>query len=452
MRHTDNPFNLILPTSATIRHIAKREGLGELTQLEWDFLWDLLAKAGGAQVAEFDEDKASFDAGLFAMLEAEAFMQRNPGANRDAVSTRFSEDYQEMQHQLYYLLTELDLNEIPGYNHAAKAIQVIRFIRRAQVLWVTFILDLIVVGALFTMIDDAVKEVNSLSGSDLGLFQQFVDPLSAEPDEDAKLLAIQLQLGGMNLQEVIRIARHLDTLSEFQRGHSKLMPDPNGEDVSLRDIRDLSELGRATQQDLSLPARLRMKRAVQGEINVRDPQTRRNKKQLLYVVADGTASMMWYRAAAASRAVGVVVNRLQAVIDGDAEVYVRFFDTDLREKEYHAHDAKSARELMQIISDPAQYCGDGTVFSSTLHSATGRVEALMKLGHLKEPELVLVTDGHAHIPDVSVLGGVKMHVVQVGVKEVTALSELARKSGGVSVYMGSAATVREEEDDDWWDD
>ena len=52
MRYTDDPSNLILPTSATIKHIAKREGLGELTELEWDFLWDLLAKTGGAQVAK----------------------------------------------------------------------------------------------------------------------------------------------------------------------------------------------------------------------------------------------------------------------------------------------------------------------------------------------------------------------------------------------------------------
>lgn len=441
MRYTDDPSNLILPTSATIKHIAKREGLGELTDLEWDFVWDLLAKTGGAQVAEFDEDKARSDAGLHAMLEAEAFMQRHPSADRYEVSAKFSNDYHGMQHQLHHLLVELDLNEIPGYNHAAKAIRVIKLVRRGQVLWVMWVVEFIFAGTLFTMIDNAVREVRTLTDSDLALLKQLVDPLGEEPELDAEFLGIQLQLGGMNIQEVLRIARHLDTLSELQRGRSKLTSDPNGEDMKLRDIRDLSELGRVTQQDLTLPRRLRMKRAVEGELNVRDPHTRHNKKQLLYIVVDGTASMMFDGATSASRAAGVVMNRLQAVIDGDAEVFVRFFDWNLRKDEYHAKDTKSARELMQVISDPSQYAGGNTVFTSTLDAASLRVQALMRLGHLKEPELVFVTDGAASIPEVSVLRGVKMHVVQVGSEEVTALSDLARESGGISVYTGLCESV-----------
>lgn len=434
MRHTDDPPNLILPTKATIKHIAEREGLGELSELEWHFLWDLLAKTGGAQVAEFDEDKATFDAGLYAVLEAEAFMQRHPDADRHAVSAKFSDKHQDLQRQLYHLLVALDLNKIPGYNHAAKAVRVIKLVRRAQILWVMLLVSFDHMGTLFKVIDDAIQEVNALCDADLELLKQFVDPLSDEPNEDAKFLGMQLQLAGMDLPEVLRIARHLDTLSELQRGRSKLRSDPNGEDMKYRGIRDLSELGRVTQQDLTLPSRLRIKRAVEGELNVRDPHTRRNKKQLLYLVIDGTASMLRNGATPASRAAGVVMNRLQAVIDGDAEVYVRFFDRDLRKNEYHANDTKSARELMQIVCDPNQYNGGNTVFTSTLDTASSRVQSLIALGRLKEPELVFVTDGNALIPQVSVLQGVKMHVVQVGAVEVTALSDLARESGGISVY------------------
>lgn len=441
MRYTNDPPNLILPTEATIEHIAKREGLGELTELEWDFVWDLLAKTGGAQVAEFDEDKAIFDAELHAMLEAEAFMRRHPGIDFEHVSEKFTEDYHNMQHQLYHVLVELDLNEIPGYNHAAKAIRVIELIRRTQVLWIVMILDVKVAASLFEMIDNAIEEVKALTDSDLALLRQFVGPLSEEPELDTEFLGIQLQLGGMDLQEVLRIARHLDTLSELQRGRSKLTPDPNGEEVKLRGIRDLSELGRASQQDLALPRRLRMKRAVEGELNVREPNTRRNKKQLLYLVVDGSGSMLHDGATSASRAAGVVINRLQAVIDGDAEVYLRFFDGDLREKEYHANNASSARELMRVVSDPAQYLGGWTMFAPTLNAASLRIQELLKLGNLKEPELMFVTDGNATIPDVSVLRGVKMHTVQVGTEEVTTLSELARQSGGISVYTGLSETV-----------
>lgn len=441
MRYTQDPPNLILPTPATIKHLAKREGLGELTELEEDFVWDLLAKTGGAQVAEFDEDKALLDAEVYGVLEAEAFVQRNPNVKRgyDPVE-RFKQNYHLMQHQLHHVLVELDLNDIPGYNHAAKAIRMIKLIRNAEVLWFFMLLDLYYVESLFELIDRAIQRVKTLTSGDLELLKQFIDPTSEEPELDAEFLGVQLQLNGMDLQEVLRIARHLDTLSELQRGRSKLTPDPNGEDVKLRSIRELSELGRVGQQDLALPRQLRNMRAAQGELNVRNPQTRHDKKQLLFMVVDGTGSMLGDGATSASRAAGVVVNRLQAVIDGDAELFIRFFDSTLREKEYHAKDAKSARDLIQIVSDPAQYTAGLTQFEPTLRAASVRIRELMKSGTLKEPELVFVTDGSASIPDVSVLDGIKMHAVQVGPYEVEALSELARQSGGISVYTGLTET------------
>lgn len=441
MRYTTDPLNLILPTPATIKHIARREGLGELTELEWDFVWDLLAKTGGEQVAEFDERAALLDAELYAMLEAEAFMKRQPEMNRNSVIASFRHEYHETQHQLHHLLECVDLNEIPGYNHVTKAIRLVKLVRRTQILWVLGVISAYAVTLLFDMIDEALQKVKALNDADLELLRQFVDPLGNEPGEDVKFLGVQLQLGGLDLQEIIRIARHLDTLSELQRGRSKLTPDPDGEDTKLRDIRDLSELGRVSQQAHALPRRLRMMRAVQGELDVREAHTRRTKKQLLFLVVDGTGSMLWDGAVSASRAAGVVMNRLQAVIDGDAEVYVRFFDHDLRQAEYHAHNAESARELMGVISDPAQYGGGNTVFGSTLDASSRRVHQLMKLGTLREPELVFVTDGEADIPDASVLRGVKMHVVQVGPSEVLELSRLARQTGGISVYTGLAEAV-----------
>jgi len=439
MRYTQDPPNLLLPTAATIEHLAKREGLGELTDLEWDFVWDLLAKTGGAQVAEFDEDKALLDAEVHGVLEAEAFVQRNPNVKMtyDPVDN-FKRSYHAMQHQLHHVLVELDLNDIPGYNHSAKAIRMIKLIRNAEVLWFFMLLDLYFVETLFNLIDTAIQKVNTLASEDLGFLKQFVDPLSEESELDAKFLGIQLQVNGIDLQEVLRIARHLDTLNDLQGGRSKLRPDPNGEDVKPRNIRDLSELGRVSQQDLALPRRLRNVRAVQGELNIREPQTRRNKKQLLFMVVDGTASMLGDGATSASRAAGVLINRLQAVIDGDAELFIRFFDSTLREREYHAKDAKSARELIQIVSDPSQYLGTSTQFTPTLQAASVRIQELMKVGKLREPELMFVTDGSATIPDISVLNGVKMHTVQVGTSEVKALSKLARQSGGISVYAGFA--------------
>jgi Mg-chelatase subunit ChlD len=441
MRYTEDPSFLILPTEATIKHIAKREGLDELSEPEWDFVWDLLAKAEGAQVAEFDEAAAQVEAATHAMLEAEAFMQRYPDADQYYVTASFEREYHHWQHQLHDALEQVDLNEIPGYNHPVKAVRIVKLLRRLQQLWVLRQIEIGLdydsnfVAVVAQMIIGAIERVEGLTKSDLAMLKTFAPATGDNPDDDAKFLALELQLGGMNLDELMRIARHLDDLSEFQRGKSRPISDPEGEEVRLRDIEELGELGRVSQQAYALPDRLRMKKAVTGELGVREPQTRRNKKQLLYLVVDGSSSMIWDGATSASRAAGVVLNRLQAVVDGDAEVHVRFFNDDLREQEYYAKDVASARELMRIVTDPTQYAG-GTRFDTTLAKASRRIQELVAAQNLREPELVFITDGDATVPDVSVLNGIKMHVVQVGPAEVERLSELAHTSGGINVYAG----------------
>lgn len=60
----------------------------------------------------------------------------------------------------------------------------------------------------------------------------------------------------------------------------------------------------------------------------------------------------------------------------------------------------------------------------------------MQARGLRDPEIVFVTDGQAFVPDLSVLGGKKLHTFQVGEQENIRLSNLARQSGGVGVYVG----------------
>lgn len=436
MRYTTDPPNLILPTEATIHHIAKREGLGALSENEFDLVWDLLAKAGDAQVAEFDEEQAQVEAGMYAILEAEAFCQRHPSADKEEAARFFERNFHTMQHRCHELLEALDLNDIPGYNHPVKAVRVVKLLRSAQLMWVLHIISLHV-DSLIECIMEAMQRVDALSDADMALLKEFTAG-SDHAEDEAEMLGIELQLSGFDLGEVLRISRQLDELSEFQSKHAKPTPSPNGENVRLRDIKDFSELGRVTQQAFTLPSRLRLHRAATGELSVRQPETRRDQKQLLFMVVDGTGSMLADGATSASRAAGVVMNRLKAVIDGEAEVYLRFFDGDLREEEFHANSPESARELMDRVMNPAQYMGMRTEFKSTLAAAGYRVKELVASGKFRAPELVFVTDGHAPVPHESILEGVKMHAVQVGMFEVHDLSSLARQSGGVSVYAGYA--------------
>lgn len=441
MRYTEDPASFIPPTLKTVEHIANREGLGELTHDELDFVWDLLAKTAGAEVRDFDEVEAQADAAVHAMAEAQAFLARGNNAARYdewEVTSQFEYQYHLHQHQRYDALAQVDLNQLPGYNKPTQAVRLLWLFRAMQRLWVLRIIEITFGIDFVAALADALVKINDLDGGQIEMLETFVG--GDEPNEEAILLGLELAVSGIQVAEMLRIARKLSELAELQ-GRAKLRPDPNGEETVLRGIQEISELGRATQSAFALPQRLRMQRAAMGELDVRDPRTRRAQKQLLFMVVDGSASMLHYGLLGASRAAGIVMNRLRAVIDGEAELYLRFFDGELREQEFHADSPALARELMRIISDSTQYLGNSTEFAGTLTASSQRAEEILKTKGLRDPEIVFVTDGVAEVPPLSVLGGKKLHVFQVGEEENTALSDLARQSGGVGVYVGL--------DDEW---
>lgn len=432
MRYTEDPPKLILPTLATIKHIARREGMDQLTDEELDFVWDLLAKTGGAEVRPFDEYEAQADAATHALSEADAFVKRT-GCNLNDAIWAFEEDYYEHLRQRYAVLEALDLNEIPGYNHPTKAVRLVKLFRDIQLMWILHLVEVTLVNVM-ELLDEALEKVNNLDQASMSILMAFAG--GDNPADEALMLGLELQLNNIQLDEMLRIARHLDELSEFQNTRANPTPDPNGEEVVMRDIRELGEMSRASQGAYALPQRLRMKQAAMGELGIREPRTRRDKKQLLYLVVDGTGSMLFDQCLAASRAAGVAMNRLKAVIDGDAEVYLRFFDSTLRTEEHHANSPESARALMRIVIDPMMYQGNETIFDQPLDRASRRTQELTASQGLHHPELVFVTDGAAVTPSLATLHGVKMHLVQVGVEEEMSLSKLARRSGGIAIYAG----------------
>lgn len=231
--------------------------------------------------------------------------------------------------------------------------------------------------------------------------------------------------------ELLRVSRHLDKLSPMRVAKSnKLEVDPEGDERRWRPIRNLGELHKIPQSEWALPKSYRMYRALTGQTPVRERCTRTEKRQLLYILVDCSGSMEDGERIA--KAGGVLLNRLKAVVAGEAEVYFRFFDGSPRQ-EHHAATPEEAKALMTQVMERGNYSGGSTDIRAAVQVAAKRIEELIASGEqLYKPEICLVSDGEAAVPSREDLGGVRLHVFNVECAQPK-LVELARSTGGVGI-------------------
>jgi len=230
----------------------------------------------------------------------------------------------------------------------------------------------------------------------------------------------------------LKISRQLDKLVRMKVARSvKVFADPAGDEVRTRAIAHLGEINRLVKSEWALPSVYRNFRLVTRAAQIRERVEREEKKQLLYIIVDCSGSMKDGQRIA--KAGGVLFNRLKAVIAGEAELYVRFFDSGLH-TEHHASNAAEAKELMKVVTE-GNFSGGSTNISGCAREAQKRIEEVVATTNTARPELVVVTDGddtiNLTLPE---LKGTKLHafVVEHGNR---ALTDLAIKSGGVGIDL-----------------
>lgn len=234
-------------------------------------------------------------------------------------------------------------------------------------------------------------------------------------------------------EEMLKISRNLDKLTRMQvRRQRKVEADPSGDDVRKRPIAHMGELSKIGSSDWALrqasPSYFLYKAATE-QLLVRERVVTIERKQLLYIIIDCSGSMgsgnRIYKAG------GVLMNRLKAVIEGEAELYVRLFDTSLKQ-EYHAGTPAEAKELIKHFTEK-NYSGGSTDISGCARAAQKRIEEIVSAGATYRPELVVITDGDDTINlTTKEFAGTKMHAFVVETSN-DALCKVAQATGGVGI-------------------
>ena len=251
--------------------------------------------------------------------------------------------------------------------------------------------------------------------------------------------------------EWVNIARNLDNLTRFRLTKSNtFVEDRDGDDAIKRQIAGLHELDKIPHIEYALPEVYRIYKAATKQTMLRQRVKREDNQQLLYVIIDCSASMRYVKInvkkgftygnteesrAAINSAGGILFNRLKSVVNGDAQMYFRFFATQLYD-EYKATTPKEARDCIKTFKQE-RYEGGGTRITQCLLDAVDRIKELLDSNDLVEkPELCIITDGEDDVSRLRPIDftkhGLRLHSFIVSNVNKD-LVQLSRDTGGVGV-------------------
>ena len=290
-------------------------------------------------------------------------------------------------------------------------------------------------------IEETLDEVNQLNDQELDMMAgKSDDPDDINnPARKQKSKADKRMKVAENMQEsdktILEVARKLNEFSKLRsKTEIKFNKDLEGETVMYRPMEDITELGRIRPAAWSVYAKapnLFKYHALTGNLRVRERGNFTHYKQLLYMIIDCSGSMGGERY---WKAGGVLMNRLKAVVKGDAELIWRLFD----DKAYEEHYAKTVEDAyagLDYMRNGKNFGGGGTNFDIALKSAAVSIrENIAKHGFIK-PEIMIVTDGDGQTAMTKKsLDNSVVHAVCVTGSVNQSLVRLTKETGGIYTH------------------
>ncbi|HEY9774506.1 MAG TPA: hypothetical protein V6C81_11950 [Planktothrix sp.] len=255
---------------------------------------------------------------------------------------------------------------------------------------------------------------------------------SISQDSDRMEIAEGLLPGG-KLRMMLDMSRQLDMFESVKiTKRQGTTPDPEGEDVRRRRMKDISEFGRIVPAELSVRTVSRSYfryRLATHKVVIRERIKHFQRKQIIFILLDGSGSM---GGAKHWRASGVVMNRLKAVLAGDAELWLSVFDIQLT-KVHHAATEAQALDVMEKFM-AGNYTGGGTNIGGSVLAAHRHIQNLMTTrDDLERPQIWVLTDEDTSISHITPaqVEGTKVNAMVFAAAN-KALCDFAKATGGLA--------------------
>lgn len=441
---TSPPAHYISPTREEMREVAQKIGLAKFSL---DLAADITNLCAGGKIlppsAYKEQVKKNVEEKLQAPDRNGNWQTKNGSTNNKAIKLAEEVERAVKYHQnVCDFLQKVEVENLPGSTPLEQAMNCLKLLSKME--GGAGEGDGETLPIFAEKAEEAGKKVNQVLDQVESLTQdekELLDPnqdagadsgKENADDDQQKMSLAEDMLSGKEI--MLSISRNLDKLTKMQvRKQKKQEADPAGDEIRKRPIRHLGELNRIEksywgirQQSKSYFDYL----AVTGGIPVRERVTTIEKRQLLYIIIDCSRSMG--EGKRIFKAGGILMNRLKAVIAGEAELYVRLFDTSLK-TEYHASTPAEAKELIKHFTEK-NYSGGSTDISGCARAAQKRIEEIIANGATYKPELVVITDGDdsINLKATKDFPGTKMHAFVVDTAN-NALCEVAKATGGVGI-------------------
>lgn len=214
---------------------------------------------------------------------------------------------------------------------------------------------------------------------------------------------------------VISTSRKLEKLDSFVLVKTqRFTPDPSGQEIRFRRMTNLSEIPRIQSQTLAfavLYPKLFLEKVVRNEALVRERGTILQLRQSVCLMIDKSPSMLFK--GNLFKAIGILFNRLLAVLSRDAYVMYQFFDDELS-TESTADDPIEAQLAMKFAK-AENFIGSGTNINQALLTAKAKLATLPPELRRQTQHIVLVTDGRDNVTVTpEEMQGIKVHVFVMG--------------------------------------
>lgn len=445
---TSTPPTYLLPTSEEMRAAADAVKLRNFSR---DLVADLINLAAGGEI----NPPSSYRAQVLDEVEAKLPAPDSDGEWKLS-SGRWTKDRQEavndrLNRAMAYhqaisdFLETVDLSKFPGQTPLQQAMSMLKLLSKQEGgsgggengETLPIFVDNDNPEATAKQLSDIMDEVDSLSQDE----QELLDPdgkwqKGGENGNDESLDRLKVAEDLMaGKQEILDISRHLDSLSKMQvHRQRKTTPDPDGAEIQSRPLKGLSELARvnktawATRQQNSTYF---LYQAISGQLRVRERVTRQDRKQVIFILVDGSGSMRsGHRHYKAS---GVVMNRIKAVIDGDAEVYLAVFDDRMYDPSYAATPEEAKALMKKFVGK--NFSGGSTDIAAAIKAAYDFIQEEMKnRDDIYRPEIVVLTDDDSSASKLkkSDIPGTKVHGFAMETSN-RSLVDFCKSTGGIGI-------------------